>query len=506
MPIEPPRQFCIAKPHCCDPLPSARLTTSDGGHIMTLRFHSVIAAAVFALCSASSAAWAEARLALVIGNSAYQAVPPLPNPANDARAMAGFLTGAGFDVTAAPDLAQTDMRKAIADFAAKVARAGSDTVALVYYAGHGVQIDGENFLVPVDARVQRESDVPLQAIRLADVMNTLSSVPSRMRIVMLDACRNNPFSEINKTAGHGLAIVDAPVGSIVSYSTSPGSEAEDGTGADSPYTTALLNVGKEPGLPIEQTFKRARLSVNQATAGRQTPWESSSLSSDFSFFPGGAATPAKPPEAQKAQPLQAAAKTTDVWKRELRSVPAQRAYEIVVSEDKVEAYEAYISLFGAPPLGPRVRGLLDRRNEMIAWYIAVTANNPVSLQAFLTKYGSSDFAATASRLLERARSRSLMASVPPAGPTQVANASPATPACSCSQPTNKGPRRAGGPPMEPIYYPAPVQRAPAGPPVQIDIGIGGRGGFGGGRPPGMNSPPMNNSPMHGDKPSYGPYR
>ncbi len=219
--------------------------------------------------------------------------------------MADFLTKAGFDVTPAADLTQADMRTTLGAFAAKVARAGSDTVALVYYAGHGVQIDGENFLVPVDVRIERESDVPLQAFRLADLMNTLSSVPSRMRIVLLDACRNNPFSEINKTAGRGLAIVDAPPGSIVSYSTSPGAEAEDGTGENSPYTSALLKVAAEPGLPIEQAFKRTRLSVNQATSGRQTPWESSSLSSDFSFFAGSnaaAATPPKPAATQASLP------------------------------------------------------------------------------------------------------------------------------------------------------------------------------------------------------------
>ena len=376
-------------------------------------------------------------------------------------------------------------------------------MALVYYAGHGVQIDGENFLVPVDARIQRESDVPLQAVRLADVMNTLSSVPSRMRIVMLDACRNNPFSEINKTAGHGLAIVDAPVGSIVSYSTSPGSEAEDGTGENSPYTSALLKVGKEPGLPIEQAFKRARLSVNQATAGRQTPWESSSLSSDFSFFPGSSGPRPTPTDGQKAQRRTAAVKTVDIWRRELRAVPAQRAYDIVILEDKVEAYEAYISLYAAPPLGPRVRSLLDRRNEMVAWYIAVTLNSPVSIQAFLTKYPSSDFAATAMRLLDRARSRTLMASTAAAGSTQLANVSPATPTCSCSPaPASKGNRRAGGMPSGPIYYPqsgypqggsCPWARAGStgamGPPVRIDIGP--RGGYGGDRgPPKMNYPTM----------------
>ena len=474
---------------------------------MTIRIKIAIGACAFGIWSACSAAMAENRFALVVGNSAYQTVPPLPNPANDARAMAGFLTSAGFDVTAAPDLTQIDMRKAIADFATKVARSGSDTVALVYYAGHGVQIDGENFLVPVDARIQRESDVPLQAIRLVDVMNTLSSVPSRMLIVMLDACRNNPFSEINKIAGHGLAINDAPLRSILSYSTSPGSEAEDGTGEHSPYTGALMNVGKEPGLPIEQAFKRVRLSVNQATAGRQTPWESSSLSSDFSFFPGSSSPRPTPTDGQKAQ-SQAAVKTADVWRRELRAVPAQRAYEIVILEDKVEAYEAYVSLYGAPPLGPRVRSLLDRRNEMVAWYIAVTLNSPVSIQAFLTKYPSSDFAATGMRLLERARSRTLMASTAAAGPTQLANISPATPACSCSPaPASKGNRRAGGVPSGPIYYPqggypqggyvpmgpGPVQRAPMGPPVRIDIGP--RGGYGGDRgPPKTNYPTMPGTP------------
>lgn len=472
---------------------------------MAIRILSVLGVCMLGVCWAPAAAVAEGRLALVIGNSAYQTVPPLPNPANDAHAMAAFLTSAGFDVTSAPDLAQTEMRRAVADFAAKIAQAGSDTVALVYYAGHGVQIDGENFLVPVDARIGREADVPLQAVRLNDVMNTLSSVPSRMKIVMLDACRNNPFSEINKTAGHGLAIVDAPVGSIVSYSTSPGSEAEDGTGENSPYTTALLAVGKEPGLPIEQAFKRMRLSVNQATSGRQTPWESSSLSSDFSFFAGAGGTPAQPPQAQKPPVQQAAVKSVDVWKRELRAMPATRAYEIVISEDKVEGYEAYVELYGTPPLGPRVRSLLDRRHEMIAWYIAVTANNPASLQAFLSQYPASDFAITAARLLERARNRSLMASAP-AVPPAPANAA-ATPACLCQGPpanTNKSRRRAGGPPMEPIYYPAPgvvrpIPRPgpvrPAGPPVQIEIGVGGRGGFPGG-PPKMNSPPVHEGPIY----------
>ena len=476
---------------------------------MTPRIGLTLGACAVGLWSMCSAALAESRLALVIGNSAYQTVSPLPNPANDARAMADFLTRAGFDVTPASDLTQADMRTTVGAFAAKIARAGSDTVVLVYYAGHGVQIDGENFLVPVDIRIGRESDVPLQAFRLADLMNTLSSVPSRMRIVMLDACRNNPFSEINKTAGRGLAIVDAPPGSIVSYSTSPGAEAEDGTGENSPYTSALLKVAAEPGLPIEQAFKRARLSVNQATDGRQTPWESSSLSSDFAFFSGAGATPPAPPKPAATPAVASAAqpsvpgRTVEIWRRDLRGKSAQQAYDIVILEDTAEAYEAYISMFAAPPLGPRVRTLLDRRKEMIAWYVAVVINSPASFEAFLAQYHSSDFAPTAMRLLERARNRSLIAG---AFPAQLASVTPSAPTCACSPaaPVKKGSRRASAPPPPPVvYYPPPPQGGVRIVPVPIRPGPyvpPPRGIYPPPRatypPPGMNNPSRGTYPTN----------
>src|SRR4051795_11585243 len=226
-----------------------------------------------ALLLGTQSAFAESRLALVIGQSAYRSVPALPNPANDARAVTQMLTDSGFEVSTAADLSQGQMREAVSDLAGKVAAKGVDTVALVFYAGHGLQIDGENFLVPVDVDPKREADIPIQAVRLNDILNTLTSVPTKLRIVLLDSCRNNPFPEL-KSAGHGLAIVDAKVGSpgtFLSFSTSPGAEAEDGNGADSPYTTALLTAAKAPG-SIEETFRRVRLAVNKATEGRQTPW------------------------------------------------------------------------------------------------------------------------------------------------------------------------------------------------------------------------------------------
>src|SRR5260370_277304 len=210
------------------------------------------------LISATHAAAAESRLALVIGQSAYRAVPALPNAENDGKRMAELLANSGFQVTAAPDLTQTDMRQAISDFAAKVPASGPDTVAAVFYAGHALQVDGENYLIPVDIDPKREADIPLQAVRLNDLMNTLGALPTRMRIYMLDACRNNPFPALNQSTGHGLAIVDTKAGapgSFISYSTSPGAEAEDGTGADSPYTTALPSLAKEPKPPIQEAFK-----------------------------------------------------------------------------------------------------------------------------------------------------------------------------------------------------------------------------------------------------------
>jgi hypothetical protein len=226
---------------------------------------------------------AQTRLALVIGNSNYRAVTPLPNPVNDAKAVADELKSAAFDVTQALDVSQADMRRAIKDFAAKVTAKGADTVALVYYAGHGVQVDGENFLVPVDANIQSEADIAKAAIRLGDVMSALAAAPSKMRIVILDACRNNPFATTKQT--RGLAIVDAPTGSIVAYSTAPGTEATDGAGAHSPYTAAFIEVAQQPRVQIEQLFKQVRLKVHEATKGQQTPWESSSLTSDFWFLP-----------------------------------------------------------------------------------------------------------------------------------------------------------------------------------------------------------------------------
>jgi hypothetical protein len=385
-------------------------------------------------------ALAENRVALVIGNSAYKSVTALPNPANDAKAMTRFLTSAGFQVLQAPNLTQGDMRKTLSDFANIVGEKGPDTVALVFYAGHGLQIDGENYLVPVDARISREADVPLQATRLADVMNALASVPTIASFVMVDACRNNPFSEIKKVSGRGLAIVDAPNGSLVSYSTAPGTEALDGDGENSPYTSAVINFGQQRGLPIEQLFKRVRVSVSDATNRQQFPWESSSLTREFSFFPDqksaaptkvASADPANVPAAPRGE-----VRSVESWQKELKPKTPRDAYETVVREDKLEAYQAYLALYPSQSMAPVVRTIVERRRVMVAWHEAVTINTVASYQAFVAGFGASDFAMTANRLLERARMRSV-------GNALSAYAS-AGPSCPCSQPINNTPAPRGG--------------------------------------------------------------
>ncbi len=340
---------------------------------------------------------ADQRVALVIGNSNYQTAPKLANPGNDAQSVAQLLNSAGFEVTQAIDLSRNEMVRAVQDFSDKIAARGPGAVAMIYYAGHGVQLAGENYLLPVDAKISSPSDLDGNSLRLVDVMGTLESIPSRMRIVVLDACRNNPFPEIND-AGRGLAIVDAPRGSIVGYSTAPGMEAQDGDGRHSPYTSAFLNSARTPNLPIEQLFKRIRLEVNNLTDGRQTPWESSSLTSDFYFFGDTAVAASRTPD---RSPVVRTA--SDLPSRSVR-----QAYDYVLSEGSPEYYEEFIRLYPHDPLADRVRLLLGNLLVASAWHKAVLANSPVVYKSFHDNYGNSPYAKSALILQAKPKAVPLM--------------------------------------------------------------------------------------------------
>ncbi len=229
---------------------------------------------------------AEPRIALVIGNSDY-ASGPLANPANDAKLIAASLTSLGFDVVMRRNADQTTMKRAIQDFGARLDKAGPSAVGLFFYAGHGMQLNGRNYLIPTAARIEREGDVDIEAVSADWVIAQMRYARNRLNIVVLDACRNNPFARASRSADRGLAVMDAPAGILIAYSTAPGSVATDGDGADSPYSEALTRAMRDVHEPVEQVFKRVRISVMNATAGRQIPWESSSLTGDFYFSSAG---------------------------------------------------------------------------------------------------------------------------------------------------------------------------------------------------------------------------
>ncbi len=231
----------------------------------------------------SITAGAAQRVALVIGNSQYESAP-LANPVNDAADMAAALTRLGFTVILKKNASQESMEEAFEDFGNRLKKGG---VGLFFYAGHGIQANGVNYLIPIGARIKKESDLKYRAIDAGRILDEMQNANNGTNIVILDACRDNPFSRSFRSASRGLSIISAaPQGTFITYSTSPGNVAADGKGRNSPYTEALLKHIGTPGLPIEHVFKRVRQDLATQTRGQQVPWELSSLSGDF-YFKGG---------------------------------------------------------------------------------------------------------------------------------------------------------------------------------------------------------------------------
>jgi hypothetical protein len=224
----------------------------------------------------------ERRTALVIGNSSYT-TGSLRNPVNDADDIASTLKRLGFDVILKKNAVQQDMEDAIRDLGDHLKKGG---VGLFFYAGHGVQIAGKNYLLPVGARIDRETDVKYRAVDADMILDEMGNAGNTMNIVILDACRDNPFGRTFRTTSRGLAIISsAPRGTLISYSTNPGNVAADGSGRNSPYTSSLIKHMMSPGIQIEDVFKNVRQDLGQQTGGQQTPWELSSLEGQFYFNP-----------------------------------------------------------------------------------------------------------------------------------------------------------------------------------------------------------------------------
>ena len=234
------------------------------------------------LCFSPLLAAAEKRIALVIGNSNYSS-SPLKNPVNDATDMAIILKKLGFDVILKKNMTHRPMEEAIRDFGNRLK--SQKGVGLFFYAGHGLQANNMNYLIPISANIEKETDVQFEAVNVERVLAEMANADNGLNIVILDACRDNPFRGLFRSSNRGLAVVsNAPTGTFISYSTAANQVARDGSGRNSPYTAALLKHIGEPGLSINDVFMKVRQNVRKSTG--QTPWELSSLEGRFYFNQG----------------------------------------------------------------------------------------------------------------------------------------------------------------------------------------------------------------------------
>ncbi|MDU8944688.1 caspase family protein [Ovoidimarina sediminis] len=229
------------------------------------------------------ASMAESRIALVVGNGAYDAVSPLNNPVGDATLIAETLGELGFQVSLVTDADRISLATAIAQFGRDLRDAGADATGLFYYAGHGVQSFGANYLLPVDVALGSQADLDFAAIEAEAVLRQMFAARNQTNIFILDACRDNPFEDLPSFGDNGLAEMKAPTGTFLAYATAPGEVAYDGSGANSPFTSALTVEMTVPGRGIEEMFRAVRVRVLEETAGLQTPWDTSSLTRAFVF-------------------------------------------------------------------------------------------------------------------------------------------------------------------------------------------------------------------------------
>ena len=281
-------------------------------------------------CAVAGAALAPPRVALVVGNGGYDPanIARLDNPVNDARLMAKTLESIGFEVSLATDADRNAMTEAIEEFGKRLRRAGSEAVGLFYYAGHGVEAGGVNYLIPLGAEIESAMEFQGDAVPAQWVLSWMEAAGNRLNMVVLDACRNNPYGG-KRGGARGLGRMDAPSGSLIAYAAGPGQAADDGEGGNSPYTSALAEALLEPGLKVEDVFKRVRVRVERETGGEQTPWENSSLKGDFYFVPREGD--------EEALPVVGGGTSA--------ADEARNAYDTAVRENTIAAYRAVVEHF-----------------------------------------------------------------------------------------------------------------------------------------------------------------
>ncbi|ANW01940.1 caspase family protein [Bradyrhizobium icense] len=336
--------------------------------------------------SSAAAQQQEKRIALVVGNAAY-AKSPLATTANDAGLIAQTLQAAGFDVIGARDLDGDTLRKSFRDFIQKAESSGPDTVAMVYLAGYGLQLAGENYFVPVDSAINRDTDIPTEALRTGDYIRQLASLPLKAGIVVLDAARQQPF--VDGQIASGLALVEADPHMLIAFNAAPGTVAPAEQGPYGIYAQSLAEMIRTGGLPLPEVFNRVRLRVNEAAKGAQVPWDSQKVDARLAFFERAPDAPAAPPPDQVAA----------VRDKPIRDLGVQEAYAAALERDTLQGYEDFLAVYASDPLAKRVRAIAAARREAITWRRTYRVDTPNAYWSYLQRYPRGPHAADARRRL-----------------------------------------------------------------------------------------------------------
>ena len=329
----------------------------------------------------------EKRLALVIGNGAYTKAP-LATAANDGGLIAQTLQAAGFDVAGARDLDSDTLRKALRDFVKKAEESGPDTVAVVYLAGYGIQLAGENYFIPVDTTIARDTDIPIEGLRIGDYMRQLAALPLKVSVVVLDIAREQPFIE-GQSIASGLALVEPNPRMLIAFNAAPGTVAPEEQGPYGAYAQALAEMIRTGGLSLPELFNRVRLRVNENTKGAQVPWDTQKIDAQFMFFDRAPDAPAP------AAPDQAVAARD----KPIRDLGASDAYVAALDRDTLQGYEDFLAAYPHDPMTNRVRAMVAARREAITWRRSYRTDTPDAYWSYLRRYPRGPHADDARRRL-----------------------------------------------------------------------------------------------------------